>query len=133
MTVLLTYLSRLYTGQFGADEPSADKLLLRQFQLKVDECFRELHQVGDYSALLHLSAGYLSEVVKTQSGKPAIKHIHERLVLEARRLLVHTARSPKEIAFDIGFLEPSYFTRFFKRETGLTPADHRASIRKMYQ
>ena len=133
LTVLLTYLSRLYTEQFTADEPSADKLLLRQFQAKIDECFRELHEVGEYAAMLNLSAGYLSEVVKSHSGRPAIKHIHERLVLEARRLLFHTQNSLKEIAFDLGFSEASYFTRFFKRETGVTPADYRATIRKMYQ
>jgi len=133
LTVLLTYLSRLYTEQFKDNETSADKLLLKDFQAKINECFQQLHEVGDYASMLHISAGYLSEVVKSQSGKPAIKHIHERLVLEARRLLFHTNNSLKEIAFDLGFSEASYFNRFFKRETGVTPADYRANIRKMYQ
>ncbi|WP_299287881.1 helix-turn-helix domain-containing protein [uncultured Mucilaginibacter sp.] len=133
LTVLLTYLSRLYTKQFKDNGTSVDKLLLQQFQAKINECFRELHEVGDYASLLHISAGHLSEVVKTQSGKPAIKHIHERLVLEARRLLFHTHNSLKEIAFDLGFADASYFNRFFKRETGVTPAEYRANIRKMYR
>lgn len=132
-TVLLTYLSRLYTAQFRENPPSADKLLLSTFQAKIDECFRERREVSDYASLLHLSAGHLSEVVKRQSGKPAIKHIHERIILEARRLLFHTNDSLKEIAFDLGFADASYFTRFFKRETGLTPADYRNATRKMYQ
>ncbi|GAB2583283.1 helix-turn-helix domain-containing protein [Spirosoma areae] len=133
LTVLLTYLSRLYSEQFTGDVAPVDTLLLRQFQTKVEQCFRELHEVGAYASLLNLSAGHLSEVVKAQSGRPAIKHIHERLVLEARRLLFHTSHSLKEITFDLGFSDASYFSRFFKRETGLTPADYRASIRKMYQ
>ncbi|CAN5662981.1 helix-turn-helix transcriptional regulator [soil metagenome] len=133
LTVLLTYLSRLYTEQFTDTDPSMDKLLLKDFQAKINECFHELHEVGDYASLLNISAGHLSEVVKMQSGKPAIKHIHERLVLEARRLLFHTNNSLKEIAFDLGFSEASYFNRFFKRETGVTPADYRTNIRKMYQ
>lgn len=132
LTVLLTYLSRLYTEQFKDNGTSMDKLLLKNFQAKINECFRELREVGDYASLLHISAGHLSEVVKTQSGKPAIKHIHERLVLEARRLLFHTHNSLKEIAFDLGFADASYFNRFFKRETGVTPAGYRANIRKMY-
>ncbi|CCH54739.1 transcriptional regulator, AraC family [Fibrisoma limi BUZ 3] len=132
LTVLITYLSRLYTEQFKSDEPSADKLLVKKYQAKIDECFRDLHEVGEYASLLNLSAGHLSEVVKAQSGKPAITHIHERLVLEARRLLFHTQHSAKEIAFDLGFSDPSYFTRFFKRETGVTPADYRTTIREMY-
>lgn len=133
LTVLLTYLSRLYTEQFTDTVPSMDKLLLKDFQAKINECFQELHEVGEYASLLNISAGHLSEVVKMQSGKPAIKHIHERLVLEARRLLFHTNKSLKEIAFDLGFSEASYFNRFFKRETGVTPADYRTNIRKMYQ
>lgn len=132
LTVLLTYLSRLYTEQYKAEEPAPDKLLLTRFQSKINECFRELHEVGDYASLLYISAGHLSEVVKAQSGKPAIKHIHDRLVLEARRLLFHTQSSLKEVAFDLGFTDASYFNRFFKRETGITPSDYRANIRKMY-
>jgi AraC-like DNA-binding protein len=133
LTVLLTYLSRLYSEQFTGNDPSVEKLVLTRFQAKIDECFREWHEVNDYASMLHVSAGHLSEVVKNQSGKPAIKHIHERLVLEARRLLFHTHQSLKEIAFDLGFSDASYFNRFFKRETGTTPAEYRTHIRKMYQ
>ncbi|RSK33072.1 AraC family transcriptional regulator [Hymenobacter metallilatus] len=133
VAVLLTYLSRLYTEQFAAAEPSADKFLLKTYQVKIEECYRELHEVGAYAALLNISAGHLSEVVKAQSGKSAIKHIHERLVLEARRLLFYSHHSLKEIAFDLGFANASYFNRFFKRETGATPAEYRTTIRKMYQ
>ena len=82
--------------------------------------------------MLNISAGHLSELVKAQSGKPAIKHIHDRLVLEARRLLFHTSKSSKEIAYDLGFSDASYFNRFFKRETAITPNDYRNQIREMY-
>jgi AraC family transcriptional activator of pobA len=133
LTVLLTYLSRLYTEQYKDKDISTEKLLLKKFQAKINECYRELHEVGDYASVLHISAGHLSEVIKLQTGKPAIKHIHERIVLEARRLLFHTNNSLKEIAFDLGFSDASYFNRFFKRETGTTPAGYRTNIRKMYQ
>jgi AraC family transcriptional activator of pobA len=132
LTLLLTYLSRLYVEQFKAEQNTPERNLLKSYQAKINELFRELKEVGDYAALLNISAGHLSEVVKIQSGKPAIKHIHERLVLEARRLLFHTGNSLKEIAFDLGFSDASYFNRFFKRETGSTPAAYRASIREMY-
>jgi AraC family transcriptional regulator, transcriptional activator of pobA len=133
LAVLLTYLSRLYAEQFPAAAPSPDTLLLQTYRARIEESFRELHEVGAYAAQLHVSAGHLSEVVKAQSGRPAIKHIHERLVLEARRLLVHTRQPLKEIAFGLGFADASYFNRFFKRETGRTPAEYRTAIRKMYQ
>ncbi|MCD0490065.1 AraC family transcriptional regulator [Pedobacter sp. MC2016-14] len=132
LVLLLTYLSRLYNEQFKDDDNAIDKLLLRKFQAKVDQCYHELHEVGDYASLLNISAGHLSEVVKMQSGKPAIKHIHDRLILEARRLLFHTNKSSKEIAYDLGFSDASYFNRFFKRETGITPSECRIAFRKMY-
>lgn len=133
LTLPLTYLSRLYTEQFAGDEASPDQLLLHRYRLKIEESFRERHEVGAYASLLNISPGRLSEIVKAQSGKPAIAHIQERLVLEARRLLFHTPQSVKEIGFDLGFADASYFTRFFKRETGFTPAEYRAHTRKMYQ
>jgi AraC family transcriptional activator of pobA len=132
LTVLLTYLSRLYTEQFKGGNISGDKQLLQQFQSKIDAHFQEFHEVADYASMLHISAGHLSDVVKGQSGKPAIKHIHDRLVMEARRLLFHTSDSLKDISFNLGFSDASYFNRFFKRETGATPAGYRAQIRKMY-
>lgn len=133
LTLLLTYLSRLYIEQYQTHYLSADTLLIKKFQAEIDEHYKELHEVGDYASRLNISAGHLSELVKSQSGKPAIKHIHERLVLESRRLLVHTTDSLKEIAYELGFSDASYFNRFFKRETGETPAGYRVTIREMYQ
>lgn len=132
LTVLLTYLSRLYVEQFKGSGVSADQLLLKSFQSEINERFRELREVSEYASLLNISAGHLSEVIKNQSGKPAIKHIHERQALEARRLLFHTGSSLKEIAFDLGFSDASYFNRFFKRECGVTPVEYRTCARKMY-
>jgi AraC-like DNA-binding protein len=127
MGLLLTYLSRLYTEQVLGPDASAGQRVLDAYQAQVEVSYRELHEVGAYAALLNLPVRQLSEAVKAQSGKPAIKHVHERLVLEARRLLFYTDQSLKEIAFELGFSEASYFSRFFKRETGLTPAAYRAS------
>jgi AraC family transcriptional activator of pobA len=90
LTVLLTYLSRLYTEQYAEATPTPDQRLLRAYQAEVEARFREVHEVGAYAERLHISAGHLSEVVKAHTGRPAIKHLHERLVLEARRLLLHS-------------------------------------------
>ena len=132
LTVLITYLSRLYTEQHTVSMAPSEQLLLKKFHARIDENFHEFHEVGHYASMLNISAGHLSEVVKNQSGQPAIKHIHDRLIMEARRMLFHTENSLKEIAFDLGFSDTSYFNRFFKRETGVTPAAYRVEIREMY-
>ena len=132
LTVLLTYLSRIYDQQYKTNGISENSFLLKNFLAKVNECFKELHQVREYAVLLNVSANHLSEAVKAQSGKPAIKHIHARTIMEARRLLFHTQNSSKEIAYELGFDDASYFNRFFKRETGATPDSYRMNIRKIY-
>ncbi len=131
LKVLLTYLSRIYSEQLSENDISADKTLLKNFLTKVNDCFSELHEVSDYASLLNISPGHLSESVKNQSGRPAIKHIHDRLIMESRRLLMHTDSSIKEIAYNLGFTDASYFNRFFKRETGVTPVEYRIDIRRM--
>ena len=133
MNILLVYLSRLYTAQFTERTPAPDRVLLKNYLARIDASFTTLHEVADYAALLNLSAGHLSEVVKAQSGKPAIVHIHNRLMLEAKRLLFHTDYAVKEIAFHLGFEDASYFSRFFKRITGYTPAHYRNDFRAKYQ
>lgn len=132
MKVLFIYLSRLYTEQFSSQEQLPGKLLLKRYLTKIDEAYTSNHEVADYADMLNISAGHLSELVKEQSGKPAITHIHERLIVEAKRLLVHTDYAVKEIAFHLGFDDASYFNRFFKRLTDITPANYRNNIREMY-
>jgi len=133
LTLLLTYLSRLYDEQYKSITSPNDKSLLKKYQAAIEENFRKIHQVSEYAALLSVSPGHLRDVIKSQSGKSAIVHIQERMVLEARRMLFHTEYSLKEIGFDLGFSDASYFSRFFKRETGVTPAEYRALTREMYQ
>ena len=132
MKILLVYLSRLYMEQFKESESGPDRLLLKRYLARIDQSYTQQHEVAAYAEMLNISAGHLSDVVKAQSGKPAIAHIHERLILEAKRLLFHTDYVIKEIAFHLGFEDASYFSRFFKRMTGHTPLDYRAYIREMY-
>lgn len=132
MRILFIYLSRLYKEQFGNTNAVADRALLTKYLSKIEDSYTTLHDVTAYADMLNITAGHLSELVKEQSGKPAIAHIHERLILEAKRLLFHTDNSIKEIAFNLGFEDASYFNRFFKRIVEQTPVVYRTTIREMY-
>lgn len=132
LRILLIHLSRFYSEQFTADGISADRDLLNRFKALVGEHFTESHDVAAYAGMLNLSAGHLGDLIKKQSGKTPIGHIHDRLLLEAKRMLFHTDSSMKEIAFELGFEEASYFNRFFKRLTAVTPLAYRSAIREMY-
>jgi AraC family transcriptional activator of pobA len=133
LRVLMIYLSRLYMEQFSKADTAPDGALLKRYLQKIEEHYTQYHEVSAYAAMLNISAGHLSDVVKEQSGKPAIAHIHERLIMETKRLLFHTDQSIKEIAFGLGFEDASYFNRFFKRIVDDTPLAYRTAIRQMYQ
>lgn len=130
---LLIYLSRLYEQQFVNAEQNTDRQLLRKFIALINEHYLKLHEVAPYAGLLNISAGYLTTLVKAQSGKTPIQHIHERLVVEAKRLLFHTEHSVKEIAYELGFEDDSYFNRFFKRFEKTTPTAYRNAIHEIYR
>jgi len=104
--------------------------LVRRFQELVDKHFREQHTVQHYAEVLQVSPDYLSKLVKKHLGLAASDHIQTKLLLEAKRLLVFTSMSSKEITYALHIEDPSYFGRLFKRKTGLTPSEYRASIRK---
>lgn len=119
---LIVILTRLAKRQLlPAATPAPEYDLSRQFSLLVEQHFREKHQVADYAALLYKSPKTLSNVFRKLGGKTPLQFIHERLVLEGRRLLLYTDKTVQEIADELGFLEPSHFSRLFKRVTGQPP------------
>ncbi|GAB2789344.1 helix-turn-helix transcriptional regulator [Rhabdobacter roseus] len=114
----------------SAQSPFAVPDLVGRFQEMVEKNFRQLHEVQQYATELHVSPDYLSKTVKKHLGVSAGEYIMEKLLLEAKRLLVFTPMSSKEISYHLHLEDPSYFGRIFKRKTGLTPNEYRASVRK---
>jgi len=92
-----------------------------RFASLVDLHFRSLRQVAQYAEALDVTANHLNQAVRSTTGATASETIHQRLFLESRRLLLHTGRNVADIAVDLGFREPSYFNRFFRRMAGMTP------------
>ncbi|MDR6940779.1 helix-turn-helix domain-containing protein [Mucilaginibacter pocheonensis] len=133
LRVLVIYLSRLYTEQFSETCFTLNYCLLKSFQALIGEHYATQHDVAAYAEKLNITPGHLTEVIKQQSGKTAIAHIHNRLIVEAKRLLLHTDLSAKQIANELGFEDAAYFNRFFKRIAGITPVSFRAQIREMYK
>jgi AraC family transcriptional regulator, transcriptional activator of pobA len=129
---LLIFLSRLYMEQFNQDRVMREQTVFRQLLALVAERYRDLHEVQAYASLLHVSAGHLNDLVKKQSGKTCTQHIQDHLVVEAKRRLLYTDLPVNRIGDELGFNDAAYFTRFFKRRSGLTPLAYRRDIRQMY-
>lgn len=95
------------------------------FRQLVEENFRTLHTVKDYAEQLCISTKTLTNYVAECSPLSPLEIINNRIIVEAKRLLRYSPLMVKEIAYDLGFDDPSYFVKYFKRQTGLLPADFR--------
>ncbi|RRB01172.1 helix-turn-helix domain-containing protein [Larkinella rosea] len=124
--LILETANRLYTErQTETDTNLFDRI--RQYEELLEQQFLTVREVASYAEQMHLTPNYLNAICKKVLGKTASQLLHERLVIEAQRLLTHTAQSVKEIGFRLGFEDPSYFVRFFKKHTHQTPAEFRQS------
>lgn len=133
LQVFLVRLQRYSNAQDLEQSNFTDRQLTYRLRQLLEQHFRTYQTVQAYAKILGVTANYLSESVKATTGIPAGALIRQRLILEAKRLLVHTDRSVQQIADLLNFQDPSYFRRFFKRETGQSPFAFRCTIREKYQ
>jgi AraC family transcriptional regulator, transcriptional activator of pobA len=102
----------------GLGAYSGSQRLVRAFRVMVEKRSRQWHQVQSYARELHVSAKHLGETVHAELNQAPKDYIQDRILMEAKRLLLFTDRSLKEISFDLGFPDPTGFSRFFKKITG---------------
>jgi AraC-like DNA-binding protein len=107
--------------------------LVQQFNALVEHKFRQVHQVQDFAKMMKLAPSLLNKHVKTITGMTAGEVILERLMLQAKRYLIYTDLSNKEIAYQLNYQDPSYFSRIFKKKIGLSPSDFRRLENEKYQ
>jgi AraC family transcriptional activator of pobA len=107
---------------------SRSEQLANGFKLLVEKHFIENRSVNDYAAILHITPKHLSEVVSKTLGRPPLQIIHDILLLEAKVQLRATDKSVSEIAYLLKFDDPSHFTHFVKKRTGLSPQELRKEL-----
>ncbi len=103
--------------------------LIRRFNVLVDDNFKEKHQVSEYAKMLNKSPKTLSSLFKKYSDKTALTFINERILLEAKRLLLYSDKTSEEISYELGYKESGHFSKFFKNQVGKTPIEFRKTAR----
>lgn len=101
--------------------------LVFQFQNLVANCYIKHKQVKEYAKELNVSANTLNQTVKEVLNKTAKELISEKIIQESKKRLKYSTEDVSEIAFSIGFEEPTHFIRFFKKQTAATPKEYRTS------
>lgn len=99
--------------------------IIREFNFLVEKHFKTEHSVVAYANLLHKSPKTISNTFNKLDEKSPLQFIHDRITLEARRLLYYTDKDVSEIAYELGFSDIQTFSRFFKKQTNASPTDFR--------
>lgn len=129
--LLLNYCARYYGRQFITRKNSNSHIVAAiEKQLKAYFKGQEVKESGlptvkFLADTVHLSASYLSDLLKKETGMNAQDLIHYYLIEEAKIVLLNSNQSVGEIAYSLGFDYPQYFSKLFKRKTGLTPIEYR--------
>jgi AraC-like DNA-binding protein len=95
--------------------------LLKKFIQLVNNYYLEKRTIEEYADLLFITPNHLSQSVKEASGKNALAFINERVIIEAKSLILYTNFDMAEIAWQLNFSDPANFGKFFKRHEGITP------------
>lgn len=99
--------------------------LIKNFQKLVETNFSHLRLPGEYASLLAVSPNHLNALSKENLGMQAGEVIRQRLLLEAKRLLISADLSISQIAYELNFNDNSYFTKFFRKQAGMSPEEFR--------
>lgn len=124
--LLLIQISRLSAGESVSTSVNNDDLQsFRQFSNLIQEHYQEHWQLSAYTSALGLSESRLHQICQRIANRSPKKIIHDRIIQESKRLLTFSNLSSSEICYKLGFSDPAYFSRFFKRNTGVTTQRYR--------
>lgn len=123
---LLIKSTRLLKKELSVMELPKNQIdLIRKFHILVEQHFREKHQVIDYAELLFKSPKTISNIFKKADYLTPLAIINERIILEAKRLLLFSTKTAEEVSFELGYNEGGHFSKFFKTHCGLPPVEFR--------
>lgn len=121
--------TRIYKSQVNLTKLEFKEVdIVREFQFLVEQHFKTKHSVQEYADLLNKSVKTLANTFSKVSDKSPLQIIHERKVLEAKRMLRYTDKPIKEIAYELGFEDIQSFSRFFKKMENSSPTDFKKML-----
>ncbi|UNY98765.1 helix-turn-helix domain-containing protein [Zhouia spongiae] len=124
---LLEYIKTLYYKHLINNQTTLNikENQVLTFKSLVAKYFREQKQVSFYASKMNITPKYLSEFLLSETGKTAKNHIIDVVILDAKSLLKQTSLSVQEISFILGYTEPSYFSKIFKKIESISPLEYR--------
>lgn len=132
LKIFLITASRLRTQQHPQaqeiETENKEPFVLQNLKNSIESNFRKKHSASDYADLLNISAKALAKITKTYFNKTVTDLISERIIIEAKRELYLTNKPVKEIAYQLGYEDEHYFSRFFKNNADISPQLYRDTV-----
>lgn len=132
LKIFLITASRLKTAQQTETQINPEKnkepFILQNLKNYIETHFKTKHSASDYADLLNISAKALAKLTKTHFNKTLTDLISERIIIEAKRELYLTNKAVKEIAYELGYIDEYYFSRFFKNNADISPQAYRDTV-----
>jgi len=100
-----------------------------EFLMLLESNYQQVRNTDFYAGKIGISSKRLNKILKEKLNKTGMQIIHDRIILEAKRKIIHSAHTIKEIAYELGFSDRPYFSRFFKKQTGQTPEEFQKEAR----
>ncbi len=130
LDLILTTCATRYPANENVLNKGKGQIMVKRFFHLIEENNQKNLSLNEYAALIGVTPNHLTQTVRLLTGKTSSQIIKDKQLLEIKRLLVHTNLNISEIANQLNFEDQSYFTKFFKRETGMTPLQYRADTLK---
>ncbi|HEV8506827.1 MAG TPA: helix-turn-helix domain-containing protein [Chitinophagaceae bacterium] len=132
MKIFLISASRVKAQQQPESIPQSaatkEPFILQSLKDAIERDFRSKHMPQDYAILLNISSNALAKITKTHFNKTLTNLITERIIIEAKRELYLTNKSVKEVAYELGYDDEYYFSRFFKKNVNISPQTYRETV-----
>lgn len=127
---LFISVDRLITKDGATKQGIFNSMVLKNFQALIELHYKDKRLTRDYAAMLYITPNHLNATCKHLTGRSAGELIRDRVLLEAKRLLVNAKLPVSGIAMELQFADNSYFSKFFKKYTGVTPEVFRKEVIK---
>lgn len=130
LDLILLTCDKLYPESLRTVQLGKGHILVKNFLQLIEENYQNNLRVNDYAEMLSITPNHLTQMVKEITGKSSTTLLQEKNIVEIKRLLVHTGMTVSEIAEAMSFPDQSYFTKYFKKITGITPLQYRRESMK---
>ena len=124
----ISFKSTTTTAAIPSKEGKKEPVILQNLKDAIEKDFKSKHTPKDYAVLLNISPNALAKITKKHFNKTLTNLITERIIIEAKRELYLTNKSVKEVAYELGYDDEYYFSRFFKKNADISPQIYRETV-----